>query len=566
MSDKGDKTRMARGLSEFIPARQLVVEDLEFEAVRQGRTRIIIGVLVFFGVFLIILGRLAEVAVWHDAPLAQSDAPVDVKTRADILDRNGVLLATTLETFSLYANSKMVSSPEETAELIVAVLPYLNYDTVFERLTSGKEFIWIKRNLTPRERQAIFELGQPGLYFKMEPRRVYPSGRIAAHVLGWTDVDMNGAAGSERAFENELRAHPDVPKKLSIDLRFQNVMTEELQWGMERFKADGAAGVIMDVQTGEILALVSLPDFDPNAFASASPQTRLNRATMSTYELGSTFKPLTMALALETGADPDALMPVQKPLIIRRKSIRDDHASDTPLSMFKILSDSSNRGSALYALKAGDVAQQNFLRKFGLFDRVPIELAESAAPQLPHEWQDLTTATVSYGHGIAVTPLALATALSALLNGGELIEPTLQYRSIGQAQPRSRVIKEETSDMMRDMMRFVVTDGTGRNADVPGFGLMGKTGTAEKPGRGGYQERKLVTSFVAAFPHSEPKYLIFITYDEPKHAPGTHGYATAGWNAAPTAGQVAERIITLIGMQPERQTAALIPSAVGGQR
>ena len=565
MSDNGSKTRPVQNLSEFIPSRQLVVEDLEFEAVREGRTRIIIGVLVFLGVFLLILGRLAEVAVLHEKPGGISYAQAEVKTRADILDRNGALLATTLQTFSLYADTRLVGNPEETAELLGLVLPDLDYDTVLKRLTSGKEFIWISRNLTPKERQAVFELGQPGLAFEVEPRRVYPAGRVAAHVLGWTDVDMVGAAGAERAFDVQLMAEPDKPKKLSIDLRFQNILTEELHWGMKRFEADGAAGVILDVKTGELLALASLPDFDPNNYAAALPQTRFNRATMGTYELGSTFKPLTMALALESGIDPERPMPVQDPLIIRRKSIRDDHKSNDPIKMFDVLADSSNRGTAMYALEVGDIAQQDFLRKFGLFDRVPFELAESAAPQLPPEWQDLTVATVSYGHGIAVSPLALATALSALINGGDYVTPTLEYRSVGQAQPRRRVIKQGTSDMMRDMMRYVMTDGTGRNAEVPGFGFMGKTGTAEKPGRGGYQERNLVTSFVLAFPHSDPKYLIFVTYDEPKAAPGTYGYATAGWNAAPTAGQVAERMVTLLGMPPERKNASLPMTPTGGQ-
>jgi cell division protein FtsI (penicillin-binding protein 3) len=523
-------------------------------AITAGRTRIIIGVLVFGLVLFLLMARLAEVSVLRGPKARPVFAVNEVPSRADIVDRNGEILATTLETYSLYAEPSKVWDPVETTEALLAALPDLDPAVVEARLSSNKSFIFIKRNLTPRERQAVFTLGMPGLGFRVEPRRVYPRGKLASHVLGWTDVDMIGAAGSERAFDLELSAPDAAPKKLSIDMRIQFALDDELRKGMERFAAKAVSGVVLDIHTGEILAMASMPDFDPNQFGTAMPQTRLNRATMATYELGSTFKPITMALALEAGADPEIKLPVQKPVTIRRKTINDDHKSNVPMGMFDILANSSNRGAALYALGVGEAGQRDFLRRLGLFDRAPIELAETAAPQLPREWQDLTTATVSYGHGIAVTPLALASALSALVNGGEYVAPTLQYVSLGQEVKRRRVIAPSTASTMTDMMRYVVTDGTGRNAAVRGYGVMGKTGTAEKPGINGYQKKKLVSSFVAAFPYSDPQYLVFIAYDEPQPAPGTYGYATAGWNAAPTAGAVVSRMVSILGMKREAPT------------
>lgn len=537
----------------FHGGRLLTVQDHEYTAIQAGRTRIIIGLLMFSLVLFLLLARLMEVSVLRSPAAPLRMAVNDVPQRADIVDRNGALLATTLETYTLYAEPKKIWDPIETTEALLAALPDLDPAEVEDRLTSNRALVFLQRNLTPRERQAVFSLGMPGLGFKVEPHRIYPRGKLASHVLGWTDVDLNGAAGAERAFDEELTADGALPKKLSIDMRIQYALTEELSKSVERFNADAASGIVLDVQTGEVLALASLPDFDPNQFGTAMPENRLNRATMATYELGSTYKPLTMAMALENGIDPDEMIPVQKPFIMRRKSITDDHGSDVPMSMFDILAQSSNKGSAIYATRVGEAEQRHFLRKLGLFDRVPIELAESARPQLPREWQDLTTATVSYGHGIAVTPLALATALAPMVNGGEYVAPTLSYVKMGETPPRRRVMDDYNAAIMRDMMRYVVTDGTGRNASVRGYGVMGKTGTAEKPSRGGYYERKLVTSFVGAFPHSEPKYLVFICFDEPKAAPGTYGYATAGWNAAPTAGAVIERMVTILGLPREGQ-------------
>lgn len=553
-----------RDIGQLGGTRRLMVEDHEYSSVQSGRVRIVFGLLMFALVLFLLIARLAEVSLLRDPVQRFGFAQNDVPSRADIVDRNGELLATTLETYTLYAEPHKVWDPAETSQALLAALPDMDVDDVYGRLTSSRALVYLRRNLTPRERQAVWSLGLPGLGFKIEPKRIYPRGKLAAHILGWTGVDMDGAAGAERAFDAELSMPDALPKKLSIDLRIQAALDDELRKGMEKFQAKAISGVVMDLFTGELLAMASMPDFDPNQYSTALPETRLNRATMSTYELGSTFKPITMAMALEHGIDPKRKMPVNEPFIMRRKSITDDHVSQIPLAMFDVLADSSNKGSALYATEIGIERHKDFLRKLGLFDRVPIELAESAAPQLPREWQDLTTATVSYGHGIAVTPLALTTALASLLNGGDYIRPTLQYISLGQETPRRRVLSEGTAAMMEDMMRYVVTHGTGRNAAVKGYGVMGKTGTAEKPGVGGYHEKRLVTSFVAAFPHSDPRYIVFVVYDEPQAIQGTYGYATAGWNAAPTAGAVVERMVSVLGL-PREPVKVAEASVLGGQ-
>ncbi|MEE9272609.1 MAG: penicillin-binding protein 2 [Robiginitomaculum sp.] len=548
----------------FAAARTLNVKDEEYCSTSRARARIFMGVAIFSLALFLLIGRLVEVSLLRGFSFSPFMDTNEIKYRGDILDRNGELLATSLETFSLYANPKKVWDPVASTEAIISTLPDLDASVIEERLTSGKSFVWIKRNLTPKERQAVFLLGLPELSFQTEPRRVYPRGRLAAHVLGYTDIDMKGTAGTERAFEAELSDKSKGAKYLSIDMRVQFALADELRAGIDKYNADAASGVVLNVKTGEVLAMASLPDFDPNNPGVILPQNGLNRASMSVYELGSSFKPITMALAHETGVIKEGeLLPVQNKIVIRNKSIKDDHPSHVPLSIWDVLAKSSNRGATLLALRAGAEAQQDLLRRLGLFGRVPIELKESAAPILPREWQDITVATVSYGHGISVTPLALATALSTLLNDGRYIPPTLSKRAPENIPEGRQVISVETSKFVADLMRYVVTDGTGRNARVPGYKLLGKTGTAEKLIDGAYDTKRLVTDFVAVFPYGDPQYLVFIVFDEPKAYEGSYGYATAGWNAAKTAGAVVERIAPMLGVQRSEVTAQYLPSGHG---
>lgn len=523
--------------------RTMQVADDESAAVSEGRIRIRIGMVAYLFVLGLVIVRLAEISLF--APEKHVTLmPEAVNTyRADITDRQGELLATTLETYSLFAEPRRIWNPYETARSLAAVRPDLNVNDLEEKLSRDLAFVWIERGLTPKEKQKVFELGQPGLKFRTESKRVYPRGELAAHVVGFTDVDLQGVAGTEMALNDRLTQESSPPVALSVDMRVQYAVTEELAASVAHFKALAGASVVMDIKSGEIISMVSLPHFDPNVPGATSPESRYNHASMSTYDLGSVFKPLTMAMALEDKvANQEELFPVQKPYKVLKKWIRDDHPSDVPLNMSGVLAESSNRGTAMIAQRIGAERQQFHLRKLGLLDRVPFELAESAHPQIQNRWGEMATVTVSYGHGLAVTPLALAAAIGATLNDGLYVTPTILQRSAAHPEQTRRVFSSQVSDDLRHMMRKVVTEGTGGKANIPGFGVMGKTGTAEKPSNGGYDRKSLVTSFVAAFPHSDPRYVMIVSLDEPKPVEGTYGYATAGWNAAPTAGKIIERI------------------------
>ena len=546
----------------------MTVADDEYAAVSEGRIRIRIGAFMFVFMIGIIVIRLAETTLLTPKTKRSILPQAITTTRADITDRHGKVLATTLQTYSLYAEPRKIWNAEETSKKLVEALPELDYDDVLENVSSDRAFKWIARGLTPKERQTVFALGLPGLDFRREPKRVYPRGSLAAHILGYSDTDMHGLSGAEKAFDTELSTDNAPPKALSIDMRVQYALTDTLQDDMDLFQANSAAGIVLDIKTGEIIAMASLPDYDPNVPGAALPENRYNHAAMSTYELGSVFKPITMALALETKtATLTETFPVQKPFKVSIKYIRDDHKSDEPLAMPDILAQSSNRGTAMLALRAGADAQQAMYKDLGLFDRVPYELGESARPQVQPTWPELTVATTSYGHGISVTPLALAVATGALLNGGEYITPTILRRDAANPIQARRVMSPQTSQDVTDMMRYVVTNGTGRNARAAGYGVMGKTGTADKPSIGGYDERRLVTSFISGFPHKKPRYVVMITYDEPKALPTDWGYATAGWNAAKTTKKVITRIGPILGVarsapavaQSEFSTAGALP-------
>ena len=522
----------------------LSLEDEEYRIVTEGRIRIRIGVVLFVLMLLIAIIRLAEISIFSPGA-HQRVLPQAIKiTRADLTDRHGDLLATTLETYSLYAEPRRVWNPHETAAKLVALRGQLNRETVQNKLELDRSFVWLERGLTPKERQAVFDLGLPGLAFRKEPKRVYPRENLASHMVGFTNLDMRGVGGAERAFDAELRAENAPSVALSLDLRVQFALADELAKARKKFDAYDANGVIMDIRTGEIIAMASVPNFNPNNPDTTSPETLFNHAAMSTYDLGSVFKPLTMAMALEDGvADQVELFQVQKPYKVLNKFIRDDHPSKVPLNMSGVLGESSNRGTAMIAQRIGAERQQYHLRNLGLLSRVDYELAESAKPQVQKRWGEMATVTVSYGHGLSVTPLALTAAIGGMLNDGVYVTPTVRKHSVASPAVGRRVFRSEVSRDMVDMMRAVVTDGTGRKADIPGYGVMGKTGTAEKPSaKGGYDEKRLVTSFIAAFPHSAPRYAMIVTLDEPKAIEGTFGYATAGWNAAPTAGNVIRRI------------------------
>jgi cell division protein FtsI (penicillin-binding protein 3) len=538
----------------------LSVADVEFAAVNEGRIRIRISLVIFLFMIAIVIARLAEVALLSPEDHRRAVPIADMTTRADLTDRHGVLLATTLSTYSLYAEPSRIWNAEEAAEALVRVRPHLDRLKLIEQLSSERAFVWIDRGLSPKEHQAVFDLGLPGLGFRTEPKRIYPGGDLASHLIGWTDIDLQGAAGAERAL-NERLSGPGAPDvALSVDARVQFAVSEELAKAVEKFSAKSGAGVVLDVQSGEIIAMASVPDFNANIVGESSPESRFNTASMATYDLGSVFKPLTVAMALQDGLTTrEEMFDVHKPYKIHGKYIRDDHPSDVPLDLDGVLAESSNRGTAMLADRIGAERQQYYLRELGLLSRVPYELSESARPQVQARWGDMATVTVSYGHGLAVTPLALTNAIGAAVNDGVYVRPTVLKRDAARPAETRRVFSTDVSQNLVEMMRLTVTDGTGRRADVPGFGVMGKTGTAEKPSAtGGYDRDRLVTSFVAAWPYTNPRYAMIITLDEPQAIEGTFGYATAGWNAAPTAGRVIERVGPMLpGSRAKQQTASL---------
>ncbi|HEX9792036.1 MAG TPA: penicillin-binding protein 2 [Kiloniellales bacterium] len=525
-------------------------------ALEIGRTRLLAAGLVFALAFTVIGGRLVDLTLLSQGSEPQiaggPTAPQRETGRADIVDRNGVLLATTLPTASLWANPHQVRDPAEAASQLNTALPELSRDWILDKLSSDRGFVWLKRGLTPRQQYAVNRLGIPGLQFQQEPRRFYPQAALTAHSVGFADVDDNGLAGIERSFNSALRGAVQ-PVTLSLDLRIQHVMTQALSAAKAEFKAIGATGIVMDVHTGEVIAMASLPDFDPNRAGEASADARFNRATLGVYEMGSVFKIFTTAMALDRGVVTlDDGYDTSKPIRIARFTITDYKPKNRWLSIPEIFIYSSNIGTARMAMDAGTVLQKEFLSRLGLTTPAAIEVAEVGQPMLPTPWRDINTLTISYGHGMAVSPIQLVSAVSAVVNGGTLRPATLIKRPAGVPVPGTRVISERTSQQMRQLMRLVVTRGTGKKADAEGYLVGGKTGTADKLVDGKYARDARVSSFAGAFPMNNPRYAVFVMIDEPKGNADTYNYATGGWVAAPAVRQVVEQIGPMLGIAPVR--------------
>ncbi|MGF1463668.1 MAG: peptidoglycan D,D-transpeptidase FtsI family protein [Maricaulaceae bacterium] len=467
--------------------------------------------------------------------------------RATIVDRNGALLAANLMTHSLWADTREVWDPKAAARALGRVLPELDVAATEKRLSSGRAFVWLARQLTPRQRQAVFSLGLPGLDFREEPRRTYPRGRLGAHVLGWTNPDSEGVAGVEQAYDDRL-AQGGRPLALSLDMRVQFAADEALRAAMAEFRAKAAAAIVTDVQSGEILALVSLPDFDPNTPLMATQNERRNRVISDVYELGSTFKAFAIAAALESRvANMSTYIDVSRPLTVEGHVIRDYHPFNGAMSVAEIFTESSNIGTAKLALATGAERQQAVLKAFGLLDRAPLAGGRTPRPLVPQRWTRSTIATVSFGHGLAVSPLSLASAYGAVANKGVFVAPTLERRAPDAAVATHRALSEAGSRRMLDLMRLVVAEGTGSKADAPGYAVAGKTGTADKVVNGVYANGRRLNSFAAVFPHPEPRWSVLVVLDEPKPTKDTFGFAAAGWNAAPTAGEIVRRIAPMLG-------------------
>lgn len=525
-----------------------------------ARSRIIAMAMLFVLGFLGLSARAVQIAIFRPVDeagtAARAATPLAID-RADIVDRNGELLATTLPTWSVFADPRKVWDARETAQALRTVFPDIDADAMEAKLESRSRFVWVRRRLTPAQRQAVWALGQPGLDFVEEPRRLYPQGSLAAHLLGWTGLDGKGASGLEFALNRRLTEKNGVePVKLSIDRRVQYVVERELDTLARAQNVKGAVGMMMDIRSGEVLAMASWPTYDANAAGRATDNEKFNRASLSRFEMGSTFKVFTVAVGLDNGViTPTQGYDASRSLHINGATISDFHAQNRFLSIQEILSHSSNIGSAKIALDVGAPRLREFYERTGLLNKAPIELKDSASPLLPNRWDNLTVATASYGHGIAVSPVALLTAFSAVTNGGNYVTPTLLARTSTDAVELRRAMKAETSVQMVKFLRDVVTDGTGGQADAVGYEVGGKTGTAEKVGANGYDKNRRVSSFVGVFPTSEPRYAVFVLLDEPQGNAETHGLATAGWTAAPAVSRIVARTAPMLGIDPVRALA-----------
>jgi len=538
-------------------------EGIRRQALETGRNRLLVTGVLFTLAFIVVAVRLVELAVVEQvaeefqAPrlAVVSEIP---KVRSDIIDRNGVLLATSLPTASLYANPRQILDSKEATQKLVRVFPNINRKKMAEKLSSSKSFVWLKRNLTPKTQFLVNTLGIPGFDFQPTERRVYPHGRLVAHALGLTNIDGRGLSGIEGYFDKALRG-TEKPLELSIDIRVQSVLREELVKAMLEFRAVGAAGLVLDATNGEVRAMISLPDFNPNKPITASGVAGFNRVTKGVYEMGSTFKLFTVAMALDTGtARLKDHYDATKPIKISRYKISDYHPKNRWLSVPEIIIYSSNIGAAKMALDVGTLGQKKYLKRFGMLTPARIDLPEIGTPLTPAHWRQINTMTISYGHGISVSPIQLVSGIAALVNGGILYRPRMIKVPKGENIAGSRVLSRNTSKKMRGLMRLVVRHGTGRNADVPGYLIGGKTGTSNKTDlRGGYDRSRRMSSFVAAFPMNKPKYVILIMIDEPKGTKRTRGYATGGWVAAPVVANVVKRMAPLLGLKPSQQVEKL---------
>jgi len=530
----------------------------------KARARVGLAILAFAAVYAVIGGRLVMFAIGSDGPSARRSAAQDriATARPDIVDRNGEVLATDVKAPSLFGEPRRIIDKDEAIELLTATLPDLDTGEVRERLSSRKGFVWLKREISPKQQQEIHRLGVPGIGFLRENKRVYPTGNEVAHLIGLVNIDNQGIAGMEKWLDSNGLAdlhragfatdRLQQPIELSVDLRVEHALRDELLKAKEKFHAKAASGLVSNVKTGEIIAMVSVPDFDPNNPKEAHDPDRINRLTTGVFEMGSTFKAFTLAMALDSGKyDLNSMWDARGPLHYGKFAIHDDEPKGRYLSMKEVFTFSSNVGAARIALAQGVEAHKAFLRKMGQLERLRTELPESASPILPRHWGELNTVTISFGHGIAVAPLQAVMGIDALVNGGYLIPPTFMKRSEAEAMAvAKRVIKPETSEKMRYLMRLNAEVGTARKADVNGYYIGGKTGTAEKVINGHYAKKRVLTAFTAILPADSPRYQLLVMLDEPQALKETHGFITSGWNAVPTGGAVIARIAPLLGIEP----------------
>ncbi len=553
-------------------------EEIRDRARKRAEGRLLVMGCMFFCAFAVIGGRMGVLANSEPTEPRTSIAGADiVAQRADIVDRKGRILATNFETHSLYAQPPQMVDPEGAADTLVKIFPDLKRERLIKDFTGKRKFLWIKKKLSPEQKQAVHDIGEPGLLFGPREMRLYPNGKLAAHVLGGASfgregvhaAEVIGVAGIEKFYDERLRdpAMGHKPLELSLDLSIQSAVERVLFGGMKIMNAKGAAAVLMEVHTGEVISIASLPDFDPNdrprppTTGNPSDSPLFNRAVQGVYELGSTFKIFAAAQAIDLGlVNANTLINTSGPMRIGGHPIGEFKKKDYgTISVSDIIVKSSNRGTGRMALQIGVKRQQEFLKSLGFFEHPGLEIVESkgGTPLLPKRWTELSTVTISYGHGISTSPLHLAAGYAAIANGGTRVHPTLLK------QPRhrlgERVMSKETARVAKDMLREVVTSGTASLGEVPGYAIGGKTGTADKPRErgGGYYDDKVIATFATIFPAYDPKYVLIVTLDEPVETSGSKPRRTAGWTAVPVAAEIIRRVAPLLGLRPETEPAKL---------
>lgn len=519
--------------------------------------------------FAVVVIRVGDLSILQKPSEPETDqvafTALESHERADIVDRNGVLLATTLQVPSLYVDPSMVSNKTDLAEKLAGILKTENAEDLTRKFSKKGRFVWVKRGLTPKEHYAVNALGHPALGFRTETRRFYPQGALAAHLVGYTSIDGKGLAGVERFYNGQLRQGGD-PIKIAMDVRLQHSMSKALKENMRAFNAKAATGGIVDIETGEIIAAVSLPDFDPHHAGSADKNALFNRFSLGVYEMGSTFKMFSTAAYIEeTGRPFSHTFDARKPLKQGRFTINDYHAQKRIMTLPEVFIHSSNIGSAMMGQQIGTDAMRDFYRDLGLLDKLDIDLSENGKPLVPQPWRDINTMTAAYGHGIAVTPLHVLRATAALVNGG--VVPDLHVAKVnkgGSDDIQSRVLSASTAHKMRQLLRLTVTHGTGGKAGVEGYVVGGKTGTSEKATANGYDKHKLLSSFVGVFPANAPRYAVIAILDEPKGNKSSYGYATGGWTAAPVVANVIGDMGRILGISPVIESAPEVAGLTAG--
>jgi cell division protein FtsI (penicillin-binding protein 3) len=522
--------------------------------------RLMFGMLVYAGVIALIVARILFLAAFGDHAGRKVGITALIPERGDIVDRDGQPLARTIDAWTIGMHpTKVIGDKLEIARALARLMPERDAATYHAMLRSGRSFFYLRRRAPPELVEAVNALGEPGLSLDREPDRLYPQTSLAAHVIGYTDVDGRGTAGMERAFDERLSdpASRGHPLTLSISSRVQQALEHELLNAMTTYSAIGAAGIVMDIHTGEVLAMTSLPQLNPNAAGQGSDEARFNRATLGVYEMGSTFKPFTVAMAMDSGIIKSMGQIYNCPheLHVYGQTVHDTHPYGRPCSVAEIMKESSNIGTAQIADQVGAVRQKQFLQNMGFLSPVKIELKERGRTLTPgSRWGPFETMTVGFGHGIAVTPLHLATGYSTLFNGGIYRPATLL--KVDRSHPSNRgrrVFSEQTSYKMRALLRLVVTKGTGQRADAPGYRVGGKTGTAEKLVGGHYTSAAVVTSFAGVFPMDEPRYVMVMMLDDPKATAETYGFHTAAWNIGPAFSLAVSRIAPMLGVRPDKK-------------